>query len=123
MACIKGQGILNVTIGNRTYPLDSEGDVSIYPSDQKREERNNGEFVISDTSPYIEGVFRIPPDVAVRDLQELECTSVTVVLRNGRVFHLRMASQVAEEAFNAKEGTLSMRFIGESCEEVVPASG
>lgn len=116
--CAKGRGVANFAVSGIAYRLESDGDVEISPTTQAREEMDNGEFTVTTKSPYITGTFRVPSGQPIKTLQELCGVPVTVELFEGRVFYLRSASNVSDEAYDAKKGTLPMRFIGEFMEEV-----
>lgn len=119
--CAKGRGIANFTVNGISYRLESDSDVEVSPSTQAREEMENGEFTITLKSAFITGTFRVPTNQPVKPLQELCGVSITLELFDGRVFYIRSASNVSDEAFDAKKGTLPMRFIGDFMEEVVGA--
>lgn len=120
--CVKAKGVVNVTIGDKVIRLDSDSALEIYPSTQAREAANEGEFTIRDRSPSVKGTFRVPPDMRVRDLIEASCSRLVVELHDGRVFVLENASQVGENAYDAREGTIELEFIGDRCEERLPSS-
>lgn len=118
MSCVKCKGVLNVFVSGRTIQLDGESDLTVWPTDTIRDPRAGGEFVTSEISPYIEGTFRVPRDMKVQDIISLCGVPVTAELCDGRTFHAQSAAQVAQEAYNAKENTILLRFIDETIEEI-----
>jgi len=120
--CTKARGVLNVIIDGISWRLDSDSDILINASKQEREEMNAGEFGIKERSYSIEGTFRVPNDFPIGKAQELCGVAITVELYDGRIFEMPGAANVATDPFNARQGTLPMRFIGDVLEERVAQS-
>lgn len=118
MNCEKARGVVNVLVNGVSYRLESDSDLLIQPSNQLREEKSCGEFSVTERSVYIEGTFKLPREGTVSDILDACGVPVTVELYDSRVFHIRDAAQVSDEAYNAKEGTVTLRFSGEIMEEV-----
>lgn len=116
--CAKGRGVANFTLDGISYRLESDSDVEVSATTQAREEMEYGEFTITVKSPYITGTFRVPGTQPLKPLQELCGVAITLELYDGRVFYMRSAANVSDEAFDAKKSTLPMRFIGDFMEEV-----
>ena len=110
--CERARGVLNVMVDNVSWKLESDSDLNIRVSAQEREGMNDGEFSIKDVNPYIEGTFRVPPGFPVAAAQELCGVTVIAELYDGRVFVLQNAANVSNDPYNAKDGTLPLRFEG-----------
>lgn len=116
--CAKAKGLLNLIIDGVSIKIDADSDLEIYTSQQSREGQSNGEFTVSEKSPMISGTIRVPKQQLIRSIQELCNVPVTVELYDGRVFHMRDASNVSTDNFNAKNNTLPIELIGSFMEEI-----
>lgn len=115
--CEKARGVVNVLVNGISLKLESDSELTIQPSNQLREEKSCGEFSVNERSVYIEGTFKVPSTLNIKEILELCGVPVTAEMYDGRVFHIRSAAQVSEEGYNAKEGTISLRFSGDFMEE------
>lgn len=115
--CLKARGVVNVLVDGVSIKLETDSDLIIQPSTQMREEKSCGEFSISERSAYIEGTFKVPPGLNIKQVAESCGVQVTAEMYDGRVFHMASAAQVGEGGYNAKEGTIELRWAGEFMEE------
>lgn len=118
--CLKCKGVLNFVIRARTIRLQSDGDVTILVSDQKRTEAYDGEWTLEDRNPRITATLVVPNDLYVTDIQELCDVPVVVELCDGRTFSSDHASQVSEEGYNAKKNLQQVILICDAIVEMLP---
>src|SRR5215468_9144424 len=96
LTCIKCKGLLNFIIGGRSIRLQSDGDITIWPTNQKRTELYEGEFTLEERNPRIEVTVVVPVDMYVRDIEELCNVPVVVELCDGRTFSSDHASNISD---------------------------
>jgi hypothetical protein len=118
--CLKCKGVLNFQIRARTIRLQSDGDVMILASNQKRTEAYDGEWTLEDRNPRITATLVVPNDLYVKDIQELCDAPVVVELCDGRTFATEHASQVSEDGYNAKRNLQPIILICDRIEEMLP---
>lgn len=121
-ACIRCNGVLNTVIQGRSFALQSDGDVMIYPSNWSRAEAYNGEFTVEEKNPVIDLTVVVPKDVYVRDLIELCNVPIVIELCDGRTFSAEGASNISGESFDAKTNILTMQFIAPEIVELLPTA-
>lgn len=118
--CIKCKGVLNFTIQGRAIRLQSDGEVTVLVSNQKRSEAYDGEWTLEDRNPHVEATVVVPIDMYVRYFQEICNVPLVVELCDGRVFSTEHASQIAEDGYDAKKNTQKLTLITDEIIELLP---
>lgn len=118
--CPKCKGVLNFLIGNRVLRLQSDGDVTILSSRQRRTETYDGEFTQEERNPKITATLVVPNDVLVSVVQELCDVPMTVELCDGRSFSTRHASNVSDNPYDAKRNLQPIEMICDVISEQLP---
>lgn len=121
--CIKCKGVLNFVIRSRAIRLQSDGDVTVLVSQQKRTEAYDGEWTLEDRNPRITATLVVPNDLYVTDIQELCDVPVVVELCDGRTFSTDHASNVSEEGYDAKKNLQQILLICDVITEQLPQAG
>src|SRR5262245_12505086 len=100
--CIKCKGVLNFVIQGRTIKLQSDGDVTILVSNERRTEAFDGEFTMEERNPKIIATVVVPIDMFVTYFQELCNVPLVVELCDGRTFSTDHASNISDSPYDAK---------------------
>ena len=69
---------------------------------------------------FIEGEIRDSVDLDVAQLADLDDTTITLELANGKTIVLRNAWYVAEGTVGTEQANVQIRFEGRSAEELTP---
>lgn len=77
-------------------------------------------YTITRREPYIEVELSDAGQLDVAALDDLEDATVIARLVNGKSIVCTKAKTTGENPTNAQEGTLTRRFTGQACEEVLP---
>lgn len=118
--CIKCKGALNFVIQGRSIRLQSDGDVTVLVSNQRRTATYDGEFTMEDRNPEIRATLVVPNDMYVRAIQELCNVPVVLELCDGRTFSSDHASQVSEDPYDAKTNLQPIVLIMDTITELLP---
>lgn len=121
--CIKCKGVLNFVVQGRSIKLQSDGDVTVLVSKQNRTEAHDGEFTLEERNPKIEATFVVPNDVYVRAIQELCNVPIVLELCDGRTFSAEHASNISQEAYDAKTNLQTVELIMDEITELLPVAG
>jgi len=119
-SCPKCKGVLNFVIEGRTIRLQSDGDVTVLVSDQKRTEAYDGEFTMQDRNPKIIATLVVPIDMYVRFIQMLCDVPVVVELCDGRTFSSEHASNISDNPYDAKRNLQPLELICDTITELLP---
>src|SRR5262245_22061832 len=120
--CIKCKGLLNFVIAGRSIKLQSDGDIMVLVSNQKRTATYDGEFTEEDRNPSIKCTLVVPVDLYVRYIQELCNQSGVLELCDGRTFSTDHASNVSEEPYDAKKNLQPIELICDVITELLPVA-
>lgn len=120
--CIKCKGTLNFVIAGRSIRLQSDGDVTVLVSNQKRTATYDGEFTLEDRNPEIKASLVVPNDMYVRYIQELCNVPVVVELCDGRTFSSDHASNVSEDPYDTKKNLQPIDLICDVITELLPVA-
>src|SRR5215475_12535029 len=102
-ACPKCKGVLNFVLNGRTIRLQSDGDVTVLVSNQRRTETYDGEFTMEERNPKVTATVVVPLDLYVgANLQELCDVPLVVDLCDGRSFSSDHASNISDNPYDAK---------------------
>jgi len=118
--CIKCKGVLNFVVNGRTIKLQSDGDVTILASRQNRSEAHDGEFTMEQRNPKVTATLIVPIDMYVRQIQELCDVAMVVELCDGRTFSTEHASNISQEAYDAKTNLQEIEMIMDEITELLP---
>ena len=118
--CIKCKGVLNFILQGRSIRLQSDGDVTVLVSTQKRTEAYNGEFTIEDRNAKITATLVVPNELYVRDLQTLCDVPVVLELCDGRTFSTDHASNISDNPYDAKKNLQPIELITDEITELLP---
>jgi len=118
--CIKCKGVLNFTIQGRSIRLQSDGDVTVVVTNQRRTEAYDGEWTLEDRNPTIEATVVVPVDMYVRYFQEICNVPLVLELCDGRTFSTEHASNIAEDAYDAKKNIQKLTLITDEIIELLP---
>jgi len=121
--CVKCRGVLNFVVQGRAIKLQSDGDVTVLASNQNRTATYQGEFTLEERNPTITASFVIPSDVYVRAVQELCNVPIVLELCNGRTFSSDHASNVSQDAYDAKTNLQPVELIMDEITELLPVAG
>ena len=122
--CPKCKGVLNFVIDGRTIRLQSDGDVTVLVSNQRRTETYVGEFTMEERNPKVTCTLVVPIDMYVTYFQELCDVAVVVELCDGRTFSTEHASNVSDNPYDAKKNLQPLELICDEITELLPrASG
>jgi len=118
--CIKCKGVLNFILRGQSIRLQSDGDVTVLVSTQKRTEAYNGEFTIEDRNAKITATLVVPNEIYVRDLQTLCDVPVVLELCDGRTFSTDHASNISDNPYDAKKNLQPIELITDDITELLP---
>lgn len=118
--CIKCKGALNFVVAGRSIKLQSDGDVTVLVSNQRRTPTYDGEFTMEDRNPEIRATFVVPNDMYVRYLQELCNVPIVLELCDGRTFSAEDASNVSEDPYDTKKNLQPVLLIMTVITELLP---
>lgn len=122
--CPKCKGVINFVIGGRTIKLQSDGDVTVLVSRQRRTETYDGEFTMEERNPKITATLVVPLDLRVSLIQDLCDIPVVVELCDGRTFSSEHSSNVSDNPYDAKKNLQPIELICDAIVEILPtASG
>ena len=121
--CPKCKGVLNFVIGGRTIRLQSDGDVTVLASNQRRTEAYDGEFTMEERNPRITATVVVPIDLYVTYFQEICDVPVVLELCDGRTFSTEHASQMSEDPYDAKRNLQPMELVCDVITELLPRTG
>ena|SRR5215472_9746977 len=119
-SCPKCKGVLNFVIDGRTIRLQSDGDVTVLVSNQRRTETYDGEFTMEERNPKITATLVVPLDLYVTYFQELCDIAVVVELCDGRTFSSEHASNVSDNPYDAKKNLQPIELICDNIVEMLP---
>lgn len=119
-SCPKCKGVLNFLINGRTVKLQSDGDVTILMSTQRRTETYDGEFTVEERNPKVTATLVVPLDMEVREIQEYCALPVQIALCDGRVFAGDVASNISDSPYDAKKNLQPIELIFETLIEALP---
>jgi len=122
LPCIKCKGLLNFILQGRSIRLQSDGDITIWPTNQRRTELYEGEFTLEKRNPRIEVIVVVPIDTYVKDIQELCNVPVVVELCDGRTFSTDHASQISDAGYDAKRNLQTVHLICDEITELLPVA-
>ena len=118
--CIKCKGVLNFILRGQSIRLQSDGDVTVLVSTQKRTEAYNGEFTIEDRNAKITATLVVPNELYVRDIQTLCDVPVVLELCDGRTFSTDHASNISDNPYDAKKNLQPIELITDEITELLP---
>jgi len=118
--CPKCKGVLNFVIQGRTIRLQSDGDVTVLVSNQRRTETYDGEFTVEDRNPKVTATVVVPVDLYVTYFQELCDVPLVVELCDGRTFSTQHASQVSDNPYDTKRNLQPMELVCDAITELLP---
>jgi len=118
--CPKCSGVLNFVISGRTIRLQSDGDVTVLVSNQRRTETYDGEFTVEDRNPKVTATVVVPIDLYVTYFQTICDVPLVVELCNGRTFSTQHASQVSDNPYDTKRNLQPMELICDAITELLP---
>lgn len=112
-------GIAWLTVDGSQYPL--RGNFTVSPSPVERAMIAGQDYVHGYSEnprvPYIAGDVTLVPELSIETVQNITNSTVTAQLANGKNYVLRQAVCTAALELNTKEGQVSVRFEGISCDE------
>lgn len=121
--CPRCKGVFNFVLRGRVLRLQSDGDVTVLVSNQRRTETYDGEFTMEERNPKITATVVVPLDQYVgTDLEELCDVAVVLELCDGRVFSSEHASNVSDNPYDAKRNLQPLELICDSIVEMLPAA-
>jgi len=118
--CPKCKGTLNFVIAGRTIRLQSDGDVTVLVSNQRRTETYDGEFTVEDRNPKVTATVVVPVDLYVTYFQTICDVPLVVELCDGRTFSTQHASQVSDNPYDTKRNLQPMELICDAITELLP---
>jgi len=118
--CPKCKGVINFVIGGRTIKLQSDGDVTVLVSRQRRTETYDGEFTMEERNPKVTATLVVPLDLRVSVIQDLCDIPVVVELCDGRTFSSQHASNVSDNPYDAKKNLQPIELICDAIVEMLP---
>jgi len=118
--CPKCKGVLNFVMQGRTIRLQSDGDVTVLVSNQRRTETYDGEFTVEDRNPKVTATVVVPVDLYVTYFQTICDVPLVVELCDGRTFSTEHASQVSDNPYDTKRNLQPMELICDSITELLP---
>ena len=118
--CPKCKGVFNFLIAGRVLRLQSDGDVTVLVSDQRRTETYDGEFTMEERNPKITATVVVPIDEYVAYFQELCDVRVVLELCDGRIFSSEHTSNISDDPYDAKRNLQPIELICESILEQLP---
>lgn len=118
--CIKCKGVLNFILRGQSIKLQSDGEVTVLVSTQKRTEAYNGEFTIEERNAKITCSLVVPDQLYVRDIQTLCDVPVVLELCDGRTFSTDHASNISDNPYDAKKNLQPIELITDSITELLP---
>jgi hypothetical protein len=118
--CIKCKGALNFIIEGRSIRLQSDGDVTVLVSTQKRTEAYDGEFTMEDRNAKIIATVVVPVDLYVRYFQMLCNVPLVLELCDGRTFSTEHASNISDNPYDAKKNLQPLELITDEITELLP---
>src|SRR5262245_15069663 len=120
--CIKCKGVLNFVVSGRAIRLQSDGDITVLVSTQKRTEAYDGEFTMEDRNARITATVVVPVDLYVRYFQELCNVPVVLELCDGRTFSTDHASNISDNPYDAKKNLQPLELIADEITELLPVA-
>ena len=120
--CTKCKGVLNFIMQGRSIKLQSDGDVTVLVSKQKRTETYDGEFTMEDRNPKINATVVVPIDVYVRYFQEICNVPVVLELCDGRTFSSDHVSNISDRPYDAKKNLQPLELITDEITELLPVA-
>ncbi len=120
--CIKCKGVLNFQVAGASVKLQSDGDVQVLVSNQKRTATYDGEFTEEDRNPSIKCTLVVPVTWYVRYVQELCDQAVVLELCDGRTFSTSHASNVSDDPYDAKKNLQPIELICDAITELLPVA-
>lgn len=118
--CIKCKGVLNFILRGQSIKLQSDGDVTVLVSTQKRTEAYNGEFTIEERNAKITTTLVVPDALYVLDIQTLCNVPVVLELCDGRTFSTDHASNISDNPYDAKKNLQPIELITDLITELLP---
>ena len=118
--CIKCKGVLNFVLRGQSIRLQSDGDVTVLVSTQKRTEAYNGEFTIEDRNAKITATLVVPNELYVNDIQTLCDVPVVLELCDGRTFSSDHTSNISDNPYDAKKNLQPIELITDDITELLP---
>src|SRR5262245_49035298 len=118
--CAKCKGVLNLVVEGRNIRLQSDGDVTVLVSTQKRTEAYDGEFTIETRNAKITATVVIPVELYVQHFQDLCNVPVVLELCDGRTFSTDHASNVSDSPYDAKKNLQPLELIADAITELLP---
>src|SRR5215468_7354073 len=110
--CPKCKGVINFVIGGRTIKLQSDVDVTVLVSNQRRTETYDGEFTMEERNPKVTATVVVPLDMYVGvNLQELCDVAFVLELCDGRTFSCDHSSNVSDNPYDAKRNLQPLELI------------
>lgn len=121
--CPRCKGVFNFVLNGRTVRLQSDGDVTVLVSKQRRTETYDGEFTMEERNPKITATVVVPLDYYVgQDLEELCDVALVLELCDGRVFSTEHASNVSDNPYDSKRNLQPLELICDTITEMLPAA-
>lgn len=121
--CPKCKGVLNFKLAGEILRLQSDGDVTILSSNQRRTETYDGEFTMEERNPKITATLVVPNTTYVWAIQELCDVQCVVELCDGRTFATEHASNVSDNPYDAKKNLQPIELICDEIVEQLPVAG
>jgi hypothetical protein len=118
--CPKCKGVVHFVIQGVPLKLQSDGDVTILASRQRRTETYDGEFTMEERNPKITCTLVVPMNVKVSQIQDLCDVPVVVELCDGRAFSTDHASNVSDNPYDAKKNLQPIELICDRISEMLP---
>ncbi|MCM1513331.1 MAG: phage tail tube protein [Oxalobacter formigenes] len=110
-------GVVYLKIDGEGFDLTGDVEAPLYTENRESIIDITGKVVgykSTYVAPYISGTFVVPKNFPMKRLFEQQDMTVTTEFANGMVYTLSGAWLVGETPYNATEGTVALRFEGES---------
>lgn len=120
--CPKCKGVFNFVMNGRVLRLQSDGDVTVLVSDQRRTETYDGEFTMEERNPKITATIVVPIDEYVTYFQEVCDVPMVLELCDGRTFSTEHASNISDDPYDAKRNLQPVELICDTITELLPAA-
>src|SRR5262249_3997393 len=98
----------------------SDGDVTVLVSRQRRTETYDGEFTMEERNPKVTATLVVPLDIKVTSIQEYCDQPIVVELCDGRTFSSRHASNISDNPYDAKRNLQPIELICDVITELLP---